>query len=133
MKGGRRFHKRCFKCSTCSKKLDSTTVRCVFWTPPRSGAFYGLHHGQVRFMDSTTVRCVFWTSPRSGPFSVRCVFWPSPRSGGFSGHHYWICLTKLHQSLGYFANASVILTGKSCLNFIKICLRIFLIHCACFT
>jgi len=26
--GGRRFHKRCFKCNTCSKKLDSTTARC---------------------------------------------------------------------------------------------------------
>jgi len=25
--GGRRFHKRCFKCTSCSKKLDSTTAR----------------------------------------------------------------------------------------------------------
>ena len=24
--GGKRFHKRCFKCTTCSKKLDPTSV-----------------------------------------------------------------------------------------------------------
>ena len=24
--GGRRYHKRCFKCSSCSKKLEPTTV-----------------------------------------------------------------------------------------------------------
>ena len=27
-KGGKRWHKRCFKCSTCSKKLDAVTARC---------------------------------------------------------------------------------------------------------
>ena len=25
--GGKRFHKKCFKCTNCSKKLDSFTVR----------------------------------------------------------------------------------------------------------
>ena len=27
LSGGRRFHKRCFKCISCSKKLDSNNVR----------------------------------------------------------------------------------------------------------
>ncbi|CAB4062558.1 unnamed protein product [Lepeophtheirus salmonis] len=26
--GGKRFHKKCFKCKTCDRKLDSTSVRC---------------------------------------------------------------------------------------------------------
>ena len=26
--GGRRYHKRCFKCFSCSKKLEPTTVLC---------------------------------------------------------------------------------------------------------
>jgi len=26
--GGKRWHKRCFKCNTCSKKLDAVTARC---------------------------------------------------------------------------------------------------------
>lgn len=26
--GGRRYHKRCFKCFSCNKKLEPTTVLC---------------------------------------------------------------------------------------------------------
>ncbi len=93
MKGGRRFHKRCFKCSTCSKKLDSTTVRCVFWTPPRSGAFSELYHGQVPCLDSTKIRCVFSRLHHGqvlflNSTTVRFRFLTPPRSGAFSELDY---------------------------------------------